>query len=242
MATFTFTRNPDALTLTSVIFEPSAQARVNYTALQIESELKGNDAVIVANLAAAQLFDYLAQARVVSNPVESVAYEKKAIAARAFALPAKTGIALATPLELLHRFNPETIANLVAKGRSITGQSLIDYGNKFPPLSNDVVIAFDKIKTICNDSNRIILDKLILIKNLKNIKVDLIRQACDIANFYIYFEAELKDDSVVIRRYKAALKEIDDFIKAQNDKYLLDLQQTVPFIPKFYEQPATDRY
>lgn len=242
MATFTFTRNPDTLTLTNVIFEPSAQARVNYTALQIESELKGNDAVIVANLAAAQLFDYLAQARVVSNPVESVGYEQKAISARAFAMPKQTGILLATPLDLLQRFNAETIANLMSKVRTVTGQSLIDYGNQFPPLNNDVVITFERIKTICNDSNRIILDKLILIKNLKNIRVDLVRQACDIAFFYLYSDGELKDDSVVIRRYKDALKEIDSFIKAQNDKYLLDLQQIAPFVPKFYEQPTTDRF
>lgn len=242
MATFTFTRNPDALTLTNVIFEPSAQVRVNYTALQIESDLKGNDALIVANLAAAQLFDYLAQVRVVSNSVESVAYEKKALAARAFAMPNKTGIILATPLDLLQRFNPETIANLISKVRTVTGQSLIDFGNKFPPLNNDVVITFERVKSICNDVNRIILDKLILIKNLKSIKVDLVRQACDIAFFYLYTDGELKDDSVVIRRYKDALKEIDSFIKSQNDKYLLDMQQTAPFVPKFYEQPITDRF
>ena len=167
MTNFTFTRNPDVITLTNVIFEPSAQASVSYTGLQVESELKGNAAVLVANLAAAQLYDYLAQSRVVSNPLESVEYEKKAIASRALALPQKTGIILTTPLDLLVRFNAENIANLVSKVRTVKGQDLIDYGHNYPPLNNDVAIAYNKLQVICNDSNKIILEKLIL-KQLTN--------------------------------------------------------------------------
>lgn len=242
MTNFTFTRNPDVITLTNVVFEPSAQASVSYTGLQVESELKGNAAVLVANLAAAQLYDYLAQSRVVSNPLESVEYEKKAIASRALALPQKTGIILTTPLDLLVRFNAENIANLVSKVRTVKGQDLIDYGHNYPPLNNDVAIAYNKLQVICNDSNKIILEKLILIKNLVNIKLDLVRQASDIAYFYLYSDGELKDDSVVIRRYKDSLLEIDKIVKLENDKYLFDSQQTKSFSPVFYQQPATTRW
>lgn len=79
--TYTITRNPDVLTVTSAL-TPGAAARVTFTALHDETTVTGNALSAVVQWALALLYDDLAAALTVSDPAGAAAYQAKADAAR----------------------------------------------------------------------------------------------------------------------------------------------------------------
>src|SRR5574343_213091 len=79
---YTLTRNPDTLTITSSL-TLGASARVTYTALHDETTVTGNALAAVTQWALALLCDALAAALTISDPAGAAGYQAKADAARA---------------------------------------------------------------------------------------------------------------------------------------------------------------